>query len=90
MCASCDNGIVCREREAEELTHHSARSITWRSQQLTKGRDQGDCANAGERMHLEALLDLRRREEKVPSSSEVQFGAALLALSGREGMCVAG
>lgn len=65
--AQCLSVMPCcsRLRAAEELTTQAQRSITWRSQQLTRGRDQGECGNSGERMHLEALLDLQRKEEKA-------------------------
>ncbi|KAK9799846.1 hypothetical protein WJX73_009342 [Symbiochloris irregularis] len=68
-------------RAAQDLTNQAQRSITWRSQQLTKGRDQGECGNSGERMHLEALLDLQRREERAARARAQQAEQELAELT---------
>ena len=53
----------CRELEDEAMHGLSAHSMTQVSMELTKGRMPG--GNSGERMYLDALLDLRKKQAAV-------------------------
>ena len=56
---------ACREQEELALHMLSGHSMTQVSLELTKGRLGIPGTNTGERMYLDALLDLRKKQAAV-------------------------
>ena len=56
-----------RARDAEtNLTAQASRhSMTWVSQELTKGRNNGEYSNYGERLYVEGMLDHEKKKAAV-------------------------
>ena len=57
--------FCCRDEEIDKQLQTSSHVISWVSKQLMRDRNTGDFQNFGERLYVEALHDLERKEAEV-------------------------
>lgn len=57
--------LAVRDRNIDLTAQISAHSITWVSQQLMKGRSSRNYGNYGERLYVEGILELQKRQAAV-------------------------
>lgn len=63
--AKLAEAIRARDAETNLSAQASRHSMTWVSQELTKGRNNGEYSNYGERLYVEGMLEHEKKKAAV-------------------------